>query len=75
KDVKQLKEDGYEPVLKKSRWLLLKRPENLSDRQAASMKELLKYNLRSVKAYLHKEELNRLWDYTSPAWADKFLEQ
>ena len=75
KEVKQLKEDGYEPILKNSRWLLLKRPENLTDTQAASMKELLKYNLRSVRSYLHKEELNRLWDYTSPAWADKFLDQ
>ena len=43
--------------------------------ELASVKELLKYNLRSVKAYLHKEELNRLWEYTPPAWADKFLEQ
>ncbi|MBL7009438.1 MAG: ISL3 family transposase [Planctomycetes bacterium] len=75
KEAKQLKADGYEPVLKKSRWLLLKRPENLTARQATSMKVLLQYNLRSVKAYLLKEEFQRLWDYDSPAWAGKFLDQ
>ncbi len=75
KEVKQLKADGYEPVLKNSRWQLLKRPENLSEKQAVSMKELLRYNLRTVRAYLQKEDFNRLWDYTSPAWAGKFLDQ
>ncbi len=74
-EVRQLKADGYEPVLKRTRWLLLKRPENLTDKQASSMKDLLQYNLRSVRAYLHKEEFQRLWDYVSPTWADKFLEQ
>ena len=74
-EARQLKADGYEPVLKKTRWLLLKRAENLTEKQAASMKELLQYNLRSVKAYLLKEELQRLWDYVSPAWAGKFLDQ
>jgi len=74
-EAKQLKDDGYEPVLKKTRWLLLKRPENLTVQQATSMKVLLQYNLRSVKAYLLKEEFQRLWDYDSPTWAGKFLDQ
>jgi len=29
-EAKALRDNGYEPVLSKSRWLLLKRPENLS---------------------------------------------
>ena len=58
-EVKQLKEDGYEPILKKKRWLLLKRPCNLTEKQAATMKELLKYNLKSVKAYLLKVSFPR----------------
>jgi transposase len=74
-EVKQLKEDGYEPILKRKRWLLLKRPENLTEKQATSMKELLQYNLRSVRAYLMKEEFQRLWDYVTPTWAGKFLDQ
>ena len=32
-EAKRLKRDGYEPVLKRSRWCLLKRPENLTDKQ------------------------------------------
>ncbi len=74
-EVRQLKADGYEPILKRKRWLLLKRPENLTEKQTASMKELLQYNLRSVRAYLLKEEFQRLWDYVTPVWAGKFLDQ
>lgn len=74
-EVRQLKADGYEPILKRKRWLLLKRPENLTEKQTASMKELLQYNLRSVRAYLLKEEFQRLWDYVTPGWAGKFLDQ
>ena len=32
-ETRDLKAKGYEPVLTKSRWLLLKRPENLTDTQ------------------------------------------
>ena len=31
-EARRLRQDGYEPVLKHSRWCLLKRPENLTDR-------------------------------------------
>jgi transposase len=74
-EVKRLKADGYEPILKRTRWLLLRRRKNLSMQQSASLKELLQYNLRSVRAYLLKEDFQRLWDYVSPTWADKFLAQ
>jgi len=33
-EAKQLKQGAYEEVLKGGRWLLLKRPGNLSDQQA-----------------------------------------
>ena len=69
-----LEEDGYEPVLKKSRWCLLKRKENLTEKQASKLKDLLTYNLKSIKAYLLKEELNLFWEYVSPFWAGKFLD-
>jgi len=74
-EVKQLKQDGYEPVLKGSRWLLLKRPENLTEKQSLKLDELLKYNLKSVRSHLMKEDFQQFWDYTSPAWAGKFLDQ
>jgi len=63
---KELMADGYEPVLKKSRWCLLKRKQNLTSPQAISLKTLLQYNLRSVRAYLLKEDFHAFWDYISP---------
>jgi transposase len=70
-----MKQDGYEPLLKHSRWCLLKNPENLTDRQNDKLADLLRYNLRSVRAYLLKEEFQLLWEYVSPAWAGKFLDR
>ena len=72
---KRLVSDGYEPVLKKSRWCLLKRPENLTDKQTVKLSELLKYNLRTVRAYLLREEFQRLWEYRSAWWAGRFLDE
>jgi transposase len=74
-EVKRLKRDGYEPVLKRSRWCFLKRPENLTAKQTVKLSELLKYNLRTVRAYLLREDFQRLWEYKSAAWAGKFLDE
>ncbi len=63
---KQLKADGYEEVLKGERWLLLKRPENLSDKQVVKLSELLQYNLKSIGSYLTKEEFQQFWRYRYP---------
>ena len=32
------------------------------------------YNLKSVRAYLLKEDFQQFWKYTSPVWAEKFLD-
>jgi transposase len=74
-EAKRLVQDGYEPVLKQSRWCFLKRPENLTDRQTVKLSEVLKYNLRTVRAYLLREEFQRFWEYTSATWAGKFLDE
>ena len=74
-EVKELKEQGYEPILTKSRWLLLKRPENLSEKQETKLAELLQYNLKSIRSYLLKEEFQLFWSYTSPYWAGWFLDK
>ena len=70
---KDLKTKGYEPVLKKTRWCLLKRPENLTEKQGTALADLLRYNLKSVRAYLLKEEFGFFWEYLYPASARKFL--
>jgi transposase len=74
-EARELKENGYEPVLKHSRWCLLKRPENLTDNQTVKLRELLQYNLRSVRAWLMREDFQRFWEYHSAGWAGKFLDQ
>jgi transposase len=74
-EAKRLQRDGYEPVLKCSRWCFLKRTENLTDKQTMKLSELLRYNLRTVRAYLQREEFQRLWEYTSPAWARRFMNE
>jgi transposase len=74
-EVKQLLADGYEPILKGARWLLLKRPANQTSKQAAKLKEILQYNLKSVRSHLMKEDFQQFWEYTSPTWAGKFLDQ
>lgn len=72
---RQLKKDGYEEVLKHSRWCLLKRRENLTKKQTVKLRELLKYNLKSVRGYLMREDFNRFWTYTSATWASKFMRE
>lgn len=74
-EARRLVQDGYEPVLKKSRWCLLKRRENLTGKQRVKLRDVLRYNLQSVRAYLFKEYFQQFWDYDSPTWAGKFLDQ
>jgi transposase len=71
---RRIASEGGVPVLKKSRWLLLKREENLKTEQRFRLRDLLRYNLKTVRAYLLKEAFQQLWDYNSPAWARKFLD-
>jgi len=72
---RRLQADGYEPHLKKTRYLLLKRPENLSERQEIKLAEVLRYNLRSVRAYILKESFQQFWEYKKAGWAGRFLDQ
>src|SRR5216684_3194803 len=42
---RRMASEGRVPVLKKSRWLLLKREENLKTEQLFRLRDLLRYNL------------------------------
>ena len=74
-EARKMRTDGYEPLLTNTRWLLLKRPENLTNKQEAKLSDLLQYNLKSVRAYLLKEDFQQLWQYVSPYWAGQFLDR
>ena len=75
KEAKRLQAAGYEPVLKHTRWCLLKRPEKHTARQRSRLRELLTYNLKTVRAYLLKEDFDFLWGYKSAHWAGRFLDR
>jgi len=74
-EAKELEGKDLEPVLKGSRWWLLKRPENLTAKQEVSLATLLAYNLKTVRAYLLKEDFQFFWEYTYAKNAGKFLDR
>ena len=74
-EMKSLKDKGLEPVLTKTRWLLLKRPESLSDRQESKLADLVRYNLKTIRCYLLKEEFQLFWEYITPYWVGWFLDR
>jgi transposase len=74
-ETRELKAKGKEPVLTKSRWCLLKRPENLTDKQVDKLSDLLACNLNTIRAYLLKEDFQRFWDYIHPGWAGILLDE
>ena len=68
-ETRRLKEEGYDPVLTKSRYSYLKRPENLTDNQRNKLTDVLQYDLKTNRAYLLKESFDGFWQYNSPYWA------
>ena len=45
---------------------MLKRKENLTSNQRIRLRDILKYNLQTVRAYLLKKQFQQFWDYDSP---------
>jgi transposase len=72
--VKQAAE-AEKPVLKGTRWLLLKNPENLDDRrdEANRLREALEINRPLAAAYYLKEDLRRLWSCRNKKQALQFI--
>lgn len=64
-------------VLKGTRWLLLKNPENLDETrdERGKLEEALKFNKPLATAYYMKEELRLFWEQPDKDTARRFLEQ
>lgn len=62
-------------LLKRTRYIWLKNPENLTDKQRARLGYLEKLNLRCNRAYLLKESFRELWGYLTKGWARRFLKK
>ena len=63
-------------VLKGTRWLLLKNPENLNEDkdESARLEEALRLNAPLATAYYMKEELRLFWEQPSKSAARRFLD-
>jgi transposase len=63
-------------VLKGTRWLLLKNPDNLNKEknEQQRLQAALKLNKPLATAYYLKEELRQLWSQTNRKQAERFLE-
>ena len=59
-------QEGHEPLLKKSRWCVLKRKQNLTSQQSIRLRELLRYKLQTARAYLSPETC--LWWSRDRVW-------
>lgn len=72
-EARRMKREGYEEVLKHTKYCFAKNPQNLTDKQKARLDDVLQYDLKSVKAYLLKEAFQVFWSYRSPRWARWYL--
>ena len=62
-------------AFKRSRWLLLKNPWNLTDDQKERLSTLVRWNAPIVRAYYLKEAFQLFWDYKQPKRAEDHLEK
>jgi transposase len=60
-------------LLKGSKYLLLRRGENLKPEQRLRLKEILAVNERLNIVYWLKDLLKHIWDYHRPGWAESAL--
>jgi transposase len=72
-EARSLRKAGKTTVLTKTRWLLLKAKKNLQSWQRTRLRDLVKINLRTVRAYLLKEQFQRFWTYTTVWGGRRFL--
>jgi len=72
-EAKKLNEEGWD-VLKRSRWLLLRRRKRLTGKQRFKLRQILQWDLRTVRAYILVEGMQAMWEYRSPQHAGKFLD-
>jgi transposase len=68
-----LAKQGWD-VLKRSRWLLLRRRKRLNGKQRFRLRQILQWDLKTVRAYILAEGLQAMWEYRSAVHAGKFLD-
>ena len=73
-EVRQLRAKGKHAVLTKTRWIMLKNPIKFTNVQRDRLRELLKCNLKTIRAFLLKQSFADFWKYKAPWAAKRFLD-
>ena len=74
-EVHDLRRQGRQPLLTKTRWLLLKRRDHRTPAERGRLRDLVRHNLKAVRTTLLREDFEPFWAYHSAAWAGKFLDR
>jgi transposase len=72
---RQMKQDGRPELLKKTKYLWLKRPENWTDKQREHFESLKIDALQVGRAWSIKEAFEGFWDYVYAGSARKFFDR
>ena len=74
---REVKDQLQKKVLKGTRWLLLKHPDNLSDErdERRRLKEALELNAPLATAYYLKEDLGQIWEQENRQQAKRILDR
>jgi transposase len=77
KEMAKLRAMGKD-ILVRTRWIWLKKPVNLTGKQRRHRRDLfanpVNLNLKTIKAYFFRLDLDRLWTYSIPEHAGAFLD-
>jgi len=71
----EIREKGaaHKALMADTRYIWLKNPWNLTDKQHARFSALEHLNLKINRAYLLKEAFRQFWTYSKPGWAKRYL--
>lgn len=73
-EARALSQRGRGHLLKHSRWAILRRPENRTEKDDLKLADIVRANLRTARSILLREDLYAFWTYHSRVWAGKFLD-
>ena len=73
----EIREKGaeFKQLVARTRYVWLKNPWNLTDKQAARLSQLESLNLKINRAYLLKEAFREFWNYHRAGWALRYLKR
>jgi len=74
-EVKTYEQKGEDNLLKKTKYIWLKNPWNLTPKQKQRLGYVQNINKRITRAYLLKESFRDLWDYRLKSNGKKFLDK